>query len=76
MKVHVQTYLLSAKFLSSEKAQAAIFSWRYDVKIRLWHASHDEMDKAFCANFVLQATDAQGLGMRLTSSPLTWEQVW
>ena len=76
MKVHVQTYLLSAKFLGSERAQAAIFSWRCDVKIRLWHASHDEMDKAFCANFVLQAMDAQSLGTRLTSSPLTGEQVW
>ena len=39
-----------------------------DVKIRLWQTSRDERAQAapaLCANFVLQATNAQGLGTRL-----------
>ena len=33
-------------------------------------ASCDKMDQAFCANFVLQATNVQGLGMRLVTHPI------
>ena len=36
-----------------------------DVKLRLRHTSRDERAQALCANFVLQATNAQGLGTRL-----------
>ena len=36
-----------------------------DVKIRLWQTSRDERTQALWANFVLQATNAQGLGTRL-----------
>ena len=39
----------------------------WDVKICLRHTSCDKMDQAFWANFVLQATNTQGLGMRLGS---------
>ena len=43
----------------------AILRYWYDVKWHLWHTSHDEWAQALCANFVLQATNAQGLGTRL-----------
>ena len=36
-----------------------------DVKLRLRHTSRDEQAQALCVNFVLQATNAQGLGTRL-----------
>ena len=35
-----------------------------DVKLQLRHTSRDERAQALCANFVLQATNAQGLGTR------------
>jgi len=36
-----------------------------DVKTLLRQTSHDERAQALCANFVLQATNMQGLGTRL-----------
>ena len=36
-----------------------------DVKLRLRHTSRDERGQALCANFVLQAKNAHGLGTRL-----------
>ena len=41
-----------------------------DIKLRLRHTSRDERAQALCANFVLQATNAQGLGTRLPTHPL------
>ena len=36
---------------------------------KLRHTSHDERAQALCTNFVLQVTNAQGLGMRLGRRP-------
>ena len=36
---------------------------------KLRHTSRDERAQALCVNFVLQATNAQGLGMRLNPNP-------
>ena len=42
------------------------------VMTLLRHISHDEQAQAFCTNFVLQATNAQGLEMRLDISSHMW----
>ena len=47
-----------------------------DVKIRQWQTSRDERAQALWANFVLQATNAQGLGTRLSTNCSIRSYMW
>ena len=58
----------SATYSAENGALVPSECFQLDV-LKLRHTSRDERAQALCANFVLQATNAQGLGTRLALVP-------
>ena len=66
-------WFLQASFNAKQGASSSMTSlipvqWSW---CKLQHTSRDEIDWAFCTNFVLQATNVQGLGMTTSGKPQT-----